>query len=156
MAERLGDVAWPPGETVQMGDRRPQRVGIGDGGVRLDVGAGEGVRVSGAVDRGDVHAVGLEGLGDAGGTGEQIEGGAGPGGLADPGEDRDETALGAEVFDHRGLTRTTLRWAVMVPGDHPETAAVGASDSHWVRWHRPYEDPSSNLSRRLRTVQSMV
>jgi microcompartment protein CcmK/EutM len=25
-----------------------------------------------------------------------------------------------------------------------------------VRWHAPYEDPSSNLSRRLQTVQSMV
>ena len=29
-------------------------------------------------------------------------------------------------------------------------------DSHWVRWHAPYEDPSSNLSRRLAAVQSMV
>jgi hypothetical protein len=53
----------------------------------------------------------------------------------------------------------------MAPGD---TEAVtqgadagpggdGAADqSHWVRWHAPYEDPSSNLSRRLRTVQDMV
>jgi ubiquinone/menaquinone biosynthesis C-methylase UbiE len=30
------------------------------------------------------------------------------------------------------------------------------ADSHWVRWHAPYEDPSSMLSLRLRTVQSMV
>lgn len=29
-------------------------------------------------------------------------------------------------------------------------------EAHWVRWHAPYEDPSSNLSRRLRTVQGMV
>ena len=29
-------------------------------------------------------------------------------------------------------------------------------DSHWVRWHAPYEDPSSKLSRRLQAVQSMV
>ncbi len=43
----------------------------------------------------------------------------------------------------------------MASGDHPEVGAAGA-DSHWVRWHRPYEDPSSNLSRRLRAVQSMV
>jgi predicted RNA methylase len=31
-----------------------------------------------------------------------------------------------------------------------------ADDSHWVRWHTAYEDPSSNLSLRLRAVQSMV
>lgn len=31
-----------------------------------------------------------------------------------------------------------------------------ADQSHWVRWHAPYEDPSSNLSRRLRTVQDLV
>jgi len=43
----------------------------------------------------------------------------------------------------------------MAPGDHPEADAAGA-DSHWVRWHRPYEDPASNLSQRLRAVQSMV
>jgi hypothetical protein len=29
-------------------------------------------------------------------------------------------------------------------------------DSHWMRWHRPYEDPRSPLSLRLRLVQSMV
>jgi hypothetical protein len=40
----------------------------------------------------------------------------------------------------------------MTSGDHPETAA----DSHWVRWHAPYDDPASNLSRRLSSVQSMV
>ena len=51
-----------------MGDGRPERAGIGGGGIRLDVGAGEGVRVAGAVDRGDVHALCLEGLGDAGGA----------------------------------------------------------------------------------------
>jgi len=51
----------------------------------------------------------------------------------------------------------------MAPGDHPEAASVSewdsgsvTSDSHWVRWHRPYEDPASNLSQRLRAVQSMV
>ncbi|MGA2474411.1 MAG: SAM-dependent methyltransferase [Acidimicrobiales bacterium] len=50
----------------------------------------------------------------------------------------------------------------MAPGDHPEAAAVtegasgSAADSHWVRWHEPYEDPSSPLSLRLRLVQSMV
>jgi hypothetical protein len=46
---------------------------------------------------------------------------------------------------------------------HGDDGAPDASDashapdaSHWVRWHAPYEDPASNLSRRLRTVQSMV
>jgi predicted RNA methylase len=28
--------------------------------------------------------------------------------------------------------------------------------SHWESWHAPYEDPASNLSLRLRTVQAMV
>ncbi len=60
----------------------------------------------------------------------------------------------------------TLRWASMSPGDRggqdqagPDSdhAASGeASDSHWVRWHREYEDPGSKLSLRLRTVQRMV
>ncbi len=51
----------------------------------------------------------------------------------------------------------------MAPGDHPGTADGGADggadagvDSHWVQWHGPYEDPSSNLSQRLRAVQSML
>jgi predicted RNA methylase len=35
-------------------------------------------------------------------------------------------------------------------------SGVEAGDSHWVRWHTAYEDPSSNLSLRLRAVQSMV
>ena len=30
------------------------------------------------------------------------------------------------------------------------------ADSHWVRWHGAYEDPSSGLSARLRAVQSML
>lgn len=38
----------------------------------------------------------------------------------------------------------------MSPGGEAE------EPSHWVKWHAPYEDPSSNLSLRLRTVQSMV
>ncbi|HVB91242.1 MAG TPA: class I SAM-dependent methyltransferase family protein [Acidimicrobiales bacterium] len=29
-------------------------------------------------------------------------------------------------------------------------------ESHWVRWHEPYEDPASALSVRLALVQSMV
>jgi hypothetical protein len=40
----------------------------------------------------------------------------------------------------------------MAPGDHRE----GGADSHWVRWHAPYDDPASGLSRRLSSVQSMV
>jgi ubiquinone/menaquinone biosynthesis C-methylase UbiE len=51
----------------------------------------------------------------------------------------------------------------MVLGDHPDGAGMDAdrgadeaADSHWVRWHAPYEDPSSGLSQRLRAVQSMV
>ena len=40
----------------------------------------------------------------------------------------------------------------MVPGDHE-----GSEErSHWEKWHAPYEDPASNLSLRLRTVQGMV
>ncbi len=31
-----------------------------------------------------------------------------------------------------------------------------AGDSHWVRWHEPYEDSTSGLSLRLGIVQSMV
>jgi predicted RNA methylase len=44
----------------------------------------------------------------------------------------------------------------MAPGDHPETVGVGPPGSHWVQWHATYEDPSSNLSLRLRAVQSML
>jgi hypothetical protein len=43
----------------------------------------------------------------------------------------------------------------MASGDHLESAGAG-TDSHWVRWHRSYEDPSSNLSQRLSLVQSML
>jgi Methyltransferase domain len=51
--------------------------------------------------------------------------------------------------DHRGTEREATR---------PAEASTGASTgaSHWVRWHAAYEDPSSNLSLRLRTVQAMV
>ena len=60
----------------------------------------------------------------------------------------------------------------MEPVDHPAVAEPGAgtgagpgpaagdgpagADSHWVRWHGAYEDPSSRLSARLRAVQSML
>jgi predicted RNA methylase len=49
----------------------------------------------------------------------------------------------------------------MAPGDHRETAVAAEgepspSDSHWVRWHKHYDDPSSPLSVRLRIVQAMV
>jgi hypothetical protein len=46
----------------------------------------------------------------------------------------------------------------MAPGDAEAVTQGGVGDrqSHWLRWHAPYEDPSSNLSRRLRTVQGMV
>lgn len=40
----------------------------------------------------------------------------------------------------------------MVPGDHEGSEEA----SHWEKWHAPYEDPASNLSLRLRTVQGMV
>ena len=43
----------------------------------------------------------------------------------------------------------------MVPGDHPGTVP-DPPDSHWVRWHQAYEDPSSGLSVRLQVVQSML
>lgn len=48
----------------------------------------------------------------------------------------------------------------MAPGDHGGSDASRADrsvePSHWERWHAPYEDPASNLSLRLRTVQGMV
>jgi hypothetical protein len=47
----------------------------------------------------------------------------------------------------------------MVPGDHREAAADGATAagrSHWERWHGAYDDPASPLSERLRLVQKMV
>ena len=48
----------------------------------------------------------------------------------------------------------------MATGDREGTAAPRADGpeepSHWVKWHAPYEDPASNLSLRLRTVQAMV
>ncbi|HEY6474882.1 MAG TPA: class I SAM-dependent methyltransferase family protein [Acidimicrobiales bacterium] len=48
----------------------------------------------------------------------------------------------------------------MGPGDHDRSATSPGGEaeepSHWVKWHAPYEDPLSNLSLRLRTVQSMV
>jgi hypothetical protein len=66
--------------------------------------------------------------------------------------------------------RPTLRWAAMAPvdpmdpADHLGTAATGSpgqaadgeADSHWVRWHRFYQEPDSPLSRRLAIVQAMV
>jgi Putative methyltransferase len=48
----------------------------------------------------------------------------------------------------------------MAPGDregHVASRAGGGEEpSHWQKWHAPYEDPGSNLSLRLRTVQGMV
>lgn len=48
----------------------------------------------------------------------------------------------------------------MAPGDHQACEASrarrSAPPSHWEKWHAPYEDPASNLSLRLRTVQGMV
>ena len=45
----------------------------------------------------------------------------------------------------------------MAPEDPAPVGSRGSSDpSHWVRWHAPYDDPASNLSLRLQTVQAMV
>jgi hypothetical protein len=48
----------------------------------------------------------------------------------------------------------------MAPGDFdgsvPPPAGGPDEPSHWVKWHGEYEDPRSNLSLRLRTVQKMV
>ncbi len=48
----------------------------------------------------------------------------------------------------------------MVPGDLdrsvPPSGSGAEEPSHWVKWHGGYEDPASNLSLRLRTVQAMV
>jgi hypothetical protein len=40
--------------------------------------------------------------------------------------------------------------------DLDHEAGGDVNESHWVRWHREYEDPGSKLSLRLRTVQRMV
>ena len=82
-AEHLVDVARLARDGVEVGDRRPERRHVGGGGIRLDVGAGEGVGVSSAVDGGDVRALRLEGLGDTGGAGEEVERRAGARGPAD-------------------------------------------------------------------------
>ncbi len=155
-----------PGRPFRRVDGRLERAHVGGGGVRLHIGTGERVRVPGAVDGGDVHALRLERLGHAGRAGEEIEGGAGAGGPADPAQDGDEPALRAEVLDHgtvaaQGPSRApTLRWGVMAPGDHGGSDAPRADESdepsHWEKWHAPYEDPASNLSLRLRTVQGKV
>jgi ubiquinone/menaquinone biosynthesis C-methylase UbiE len=42
------------------------------------------------------------------------------------------------------------------PREEVQAAGLSAAESHWVRWHRGYEDPDSNLTLRLRTVQRMV
>lgn len=45
----------------------------------------------------------------------------------------------------------------MAPEDPQPGGSTGPLDSsHWVEWHAPYDDTTSNLSRRLRTVQAMV
>jgi hypothetical protein len=48
----------------------------------------------------------------------------------------------------------------MVSGDHGRSGARRDDGSevasHWEKWHAPYEDPGSNLSLRLHTVQAMV
>jgi hypothetical protein len=45
----------------------------------------------------------------------------------------------------------------MAPEDPLPDGSPGSADaSHWVRWHGPYDDPASNLSLRLLTVQAMV
>jgi hypothetical protein len=45
----------------------------------------------------------------------------------------------------------------MAPEDPAPVGTRGSPDpSHWVRWHSPYDDPASNLSLRLQTVQAMV
>ena len=158
-----------PGQRVETGDGRLERAHVGGGGVRLDVGPGEDVGVPRAVDRGDVHALGLERLGHPGRAGEEVERRAGARGAADLAQDGDEAALRAEVLDHATVTPgfmgpsrgPTLRWGAMAPGDHgrirtrlapadPTSPPTGSSGT------RAYEDPASNLSLRLRTVQAMV
>jgi hypothetical protein len=45
----------------------------------------------------------------------------------------------------------------MAAEDPLPAGSEGSLDpSHWVRWHAPYDDPDSNLSLRLQTVQAMV
>ncbi len=42
------------------------------------------------------------------------------------------------------------------PREEVQAAGLEVAESHWVRWHRDYEDPESNLTLRLRTVRRMV
>ncbi len=42
------------------------------------------------------------------------------------------------------------------PRGGEETGVAGEDESHWVAWHRPYDDPDSALSRRLRDVQDRI
>ena len=83
-----------------MADGCGERRHVDGGSIGLYVALGEDVGVASRVDRGDVETLRLEGLGDAGGAGEQIEGGACTGGGTDLREHRHQAALRAQILDH--------------------------------------------------------
>ena len=82
LAERLGEVARVPRARVQVVDDRRELDEVDARRVGGDVRTREHLGVARGVDRGDVRAGALERLRDACGAGEEVERGAGVGGLA--------------------------------------------------------------------------
>ncbi len=100
LAEGVVHVARRAGEPIEMGDGCGERRHVDGGSVGLYVALGEDVGVARRVDGGDLDALRLEGLGDTGRAGEEIERGAGAGGRADLGQHRNESSLRPQVLDH--------------------------------------------------------
>jgi len=59
------------------------------------------------------------------------------------------------MVSHSGNDEVKAAGAPVEAGPAPVEAAAAAR-THWVRWHRAYEDPGSPLSARLRAVQTGV
>jgi len=114
VAERAGHVAGRAVERVERREVGVERVEVERARVGGDRALGEDRRVPGAVDGGDHTAAPLQLLGDAGGAGEEVEGGPAPRGREERTDDVDEAPLGTQVLDRHGRRRyprnvTTLR-----------------------------------------------
>ncbi len=111
--------------------------------VGLDVGAREHLRVARGVDRGDVRAGALERLRDAGGAGEEVEGGAGLGRLAQSRQHRHQPALRSEVLDHdpSRAARSSLTNSCAASGPPPcsRRGDERAADDHAVAELRGFD-----------------
>ncbi len=114
-AEGVVHVSRRTGEPVEMGDGCGERRHVDCGSVGLYVALGKDVGVARRVDGGDLHALRLEGLGDAGRAGEEIERRARTGGRTDLGEHRNEPAFRSQILDHA----PTLRWRDARVGERP-------------------------------------